>query len=251
MSPAREIEKHLGGPTKKADFLARYIGARMPGKREDDETSRLTYWGLQVPVHRQAAKAKFSFSHLPADEQWSHWISIWKDSSIFDVKSVAMVWISDPKRKDLRLRHWPDVVAMIEEIDNWAHSDTLSSMLAEILEARPKLLAQYKKWNKSKNPWHRRQSVVGIYCYARMRKKKVPAAEALKLIKPLLKDPHFYVQRGVGWTLREVDRVDSKIQRSFVRKHLREISAIAWFATSELYPVGLRKDLVAKRKLRK
>lgn len=250
MSHTREIEKQLGGPTSKAAYLARYIGAHMPGEREEDEKSRLIFWGLQVPALRQAAKAKFSFSHLPVEEQWPLWLKIWKESPIYDVKSIAMIWISNPKLKEVRLKNWREVVAMLNEIDNWAHSDSLSSMLAEILEARPALFAQYKKWNRSKNPWHRRQSLVGIYCYARMRKKKIPAATALKLIKPLLKDPHFYVQRGVGWTLREVDRVDSKLQRAFVRKHVRDISSIAWFAASELYPLKLRKELVAKRKRR-
>lgn len=251
MNPAREIEELLGGPTGNADFLARYIGARIPGQREEDEVSKLIYWGIKVPAHREAASAKYSFSHLPIEEQWPHWMSAWKSSQVYDVKSVAMVWLSDSKKRALRLQKWREIVGMVKEIDNWAHSDTLSSMLAEILEARPALLSLYKKWNRSKNPWQRRQSIVGIYCYARLRKKKIPAATALKFIKPLLKDPHFYVQRGVGWTLREVDRVDPKLQRAFVRKHLRDISSVAWFATSELYPVKLRTELVLKRKSRK
>lgn len=244
----KEIAKQLGGPNKNADFLARYIGARMPGQREDDEQSRLTYWGLSVPTHRLAAASKFSFSHLPDEEQWFHWLEIWRGSEIYDVKSVAMVWLSAASRKKLRLERWRDLVSMAGDIDNWAHSDTLSSMLAEILEQRPALLAQYRKWNRAKNPWLRRQSIVGLYCYARLRKKKLPAATALGLIRPLLKDPHFYVQRGVGWALREVDRVDSRKQRAFVRKHLRDISSTAWFATSELYPESMRKRLVILRK---
>lgn len=244
----REIEIWLGGPNSNADFLARYIGARMPGARKDDEQSRLTYWGLKVPLHRQAAKARYSFSDLSLDEQWDHWLGIWQNSDIFDVKSVALVWLGDPKRRELRASRWKEVVAMAADIDNWAHSDSLSSLLAEILERRPQMLSQYRKWNRSKNPWLRRQSIVGIYCYARMRKKKIPAKTALALIKPLLKDPHFYVQRGVGWTLREVDRVDSSLQRAFVRKHLHSISSTAWFATSELYPVSLRTKLVGLRR---
>jgi hypothetical protein len=244
----REVAKHLGGPNANADFLARYIGARMPGQRSDDEQSELTYWGLSVPTHRTTAAAKFSFSHLSDEEQWSRWIKIWRGSEVYDVKSVAMVWLAAPRRRKLRLEYWRDIVSMAVDIDNWAHSDSLSALLAEILEQRPQLLAQYRKWNRAKNPWLRRQSIVGLYCYARLRKKKLPATTALSLIKPLLKDPHFYVQRGVGWTLREVDRVDSRKQRAFVRKHLRDISSTAWFATSELYPEGMRKRLVILRR---
>lgn len=244
----KEIEKILGGPSSNAEFLARYIGARMPGEREADEQSQLTYWGIQVPRHRKAAKEKYSFSHLPAEEQWPHWLRVWRESAVFDVKSVAMIWIGDSKRRELRLKNWRDVVSMTAEIDNWAHSDSLSAMLAELLEARPALFSLYKKWNKSKNPWLRRQSLVGIYCYARARKKPLPAAKSLPLVQNLLRDPHFYVQRGVGWTLREIDRVDSKRQRAFVLKNLPYISSVAWFATSELYPKDYRLKLVHKRK---
>lgn len=244
----KEVEKRLGGPNGNAELLARYIGARMPGEREPNEQSRLKFWGLSVPVHRQAARETYSFSQLNDEEQWSHWLKIWRGSDVFDVKNVAICWISSPKRRSLRLKHWRDLISMTAEIDNWAHSDALSAMLAELLEHRPALFSLYKKWNKSKNPWLRRQSLVGIYCYARLRKKHIPATKSLPLVKNLLCDPHFYVQRGVGWTLREIDRVNSNQQRAFVRRYLKDIGSIAWFATSELYPVSLRKELVARRK---
>lgn len=244
-----EIEGWLGGPSKDAEFLARYIGARMPGQRAADEQSRLTYWGLKVPIHRNAAKAKFSFSHLEDEEQWRYWTAIWRSSDIFDVKSVALCWLGDRRRRGLRLKKWKDIIRMAQDIDNWAHSDALSSMLAEILEEKPELFKIYEKWNRSRNPWLRRQSIVGIYCYARSRKSKWPAASALVMVERLLDDPHFYVQRGVGWTLREIDRVDSVKQREFVRQHLRRISATAWFAASELYPVKMRKELVKRRRV--
>lgn len=244
----KEIESYLGGPSKNSEFLARYIGARIPGERKADEQSRLIYWGLSVPTHRKAAHQNYSFSKLEDSLQWPHWMKIWKKSKVFDVKSVALIWLSSPKRRIQRLNQWQAVIEMAEDIDNWAHSDTLSAMLAEILEAKPKLFPIFKKWNKSKNPWLRRQSLVGIYCYARARKTPVPAAKSLPLVKNLLSDPHFYVQRAVGWTLREIDRVDSNQQRTFVRKYLADIGSVAWFATSELYPVALRKELVGLRK---
>lgn len=246
----KEIEKLLGGPSRNAEILARYVGARIPEKRKKDEQSSLVYWGLAVPLHRAVAKKKLSFSHLSDEDQWPHWIKIWNESEIFDVKSVALVWLSHPKRMELRKKKYKDLFKIAGQIDNWAHSDGLSSMLAEILEANPKLLSVYKKWNVSKNPWLRRQSLVGVYCYARLRKKHIPATQSLKLVKARLSDPHFYVQRAVGWTLREIDRVDSKKQRTFVQQHLNNISPVAWFATSELYPVQLRKQLVARRKTR-
>lgn len=244
----KEIEKALGRPTSKAAFIARYVGAQKHEKRKKDEQSALEFWGLDLPKIREAAKTQFSFSHMDEEEQWDVWMQIWRQSPVYDVKSVALIWLCSPKRKKVRLKKWRDVLSLTQQVDNWAHSDSISSVIAEILEERPQIFSVLKKWNRSRNPWLRRQSLVGIYCYARMRKKKIPASRSLPLVKNLLLDPHFYVQRGVGWTLREIDRVDSKKQRAFVRRYVKQISAVAWFATTELYPVPLRKNLLLKRR---
>lgn len=243
-----KIKKALKGPQKNAAFLARYIGAVGHEAREKDEQSTLQYWGHSVGSHRAIGKILGEDSGTTPDERWKNWLAVWKASPIFDVKSIVLNEMSAKKLREFRRSKWKDMVAMADDIDNWAHSDTLSGMIAEVLEAEPAKLSQHKKWNKSKNPWLRRQSLVGIYCYARMRKKHIPARDALALVEALLDDPHFYVQRGVGWTLREIDRVDAGLQRKFVRKHLDRISGVAWFATSELYGAALRKELVEARK---
>lgn len=253
----KALEEELGGPTKGAAVHGRYIGAQKHEDRKADEQSRLEFWGHQVPRHRELAKMTRVFetargpvalSELSLEDQWKVWLGVWKASSVYDIKSIAMIWMTGPKLREIRRKKVSDLFKLASEIDNWAHSDSLSSVLAEVLEADTSHLPQYKKWNQSKNPWLRRQSLVGLYCYARQRKKHLPARVALGLVEPLLTDKHFYVQRGVGWVLREIDRVDSELQRKFVRQNLMKISGVAWFATSELYPATLKKELVSLRK---
>lgn len=242
------VTRALKGPKPNAAFVARYVGGVAHPDRASDEQSRLEYWGLPTAEVRGVSRADLGITHLSEDKQWALWLGVWKRTAVFDVKSAALAWMCHPKRRALRERKWKDLVRMVDQVDNWAHSDTLSSVLAEGLERDPGRLSQYKKWNRSKNPWHRRQSIVGLYCYARMREKHLPAKRALALVRPLLEDPHFYVQRGVGWTLREIDRVDRDLQRKFVRENLHRISGVAWFAASELYGEALRKKLVLQRR---
>lgn len=260
------IKQKLGTPAsaKTRDLVARYVGAVQHEDRAPDEQSRLEFWGLSLPTHRAVAKeaaartkAQFGLDvkTLSASErqkaqiaEWTLWLAVWNHTKNFDVRSVVMIWMSDKSRLELRRRQWKDLFAMAETIDNWALSDGLSMMIADVLENDPKLFSHFKKWNTSKNPWLRRQSLVGIYGYARFRKKPIAPGLTLGLLEKLLEDPHFYVQRGVGWTLREVDRVDTKLQRAFVKKHLHRISGVAWFAASELYKEKDRRALVIARK---
>ena len=248
----KELTQKLGGPTSSAAFIASYVGAQNHPKRKKDEQSQLVFWGHSAGGTRRALERlsleTFIKEPLSPQDEWKIWHQVWKLSDIFEIKSIALGWMGSKKRKNQRQKNIKDLIKMAIDIDNWALSDGLSSLLAELLEENQKMLSLYKKWNRSKNPWLRRQSIVGIYCYARSRQKPLAASIALEMIEPLLEDPHFYVQRGVGWTLREVDRVDSKLQRRFVKKNLHRIGPTAWFATSELYPVKLRKELVELRK---
>lgn len=246
----KRLEAELGGPTKGAALTGRYVGAQGHEARKKDEQSRLIYWGHSMPLLRQLYRT-VTPADLGLEEQWQLWLEVFRQSQIAEIKTLALMWMAQPRLKELRRKKSADLFKMVDQIDNWAHSDSLSSLLAELLEFNPKHFPTYQKWNKSRKPWLRRQSIVGLYCYARQRKTHLPADKALKLIEALLEDPHFYVQRGVGWALREVDRVDSKKQRAFVKKNLHRIGGVAWFATSELYPKNLRNDLVQLRKAKR
>jgi 3-methyladenine DNA glycosylase AlkD len=236
----QKIRTALKGPLPQAKVHANYLGAQGHKQRTKDEQSTLIFWGHPVPKLRNLSK--------DLNLTWDEALSLWRSTDIFDIKSMALYSLVDKKRGQELWFRIKDLEQLVQEIDNWVHSDVLSDVFAQYLEMNPRFLKTLKKWNTSKNPWLRRQSLVSIYYYARFRKDRVPAATSLKLVEELLDDPHFYVQRGIGWALREIDHVDSKLQRAFVKKQASRISGVAWFATSELYSVKERKRLVELRK---
>jgi 3-methyladenine DNA glycosylase AlkD len=250
----QSLERKAKGPRKSALLQARYVGAQNHEQRKPNEQSQLIFWGLTTPEQRALSQKNFRLTEnkmlhgLELVEQWQIWLLVFKQTKIYDLKSIALTWMSHTKLRQIRLKSAHDLHDLTDKIDNWAHSDSLSAMLAEILEQQPYHLEKHHKWNKSKNPWQRRQSIVSIYNYARLRKNHIPPKKALRLTEALLEDPHFYVQRAVGWTLREIDRIDPQLQRQFVEKNLEKIGATAWSATSERYPVALKKRLVRRRR---
>ena len=220
-----ELRAELGGPTVGSEATAKYVGARGHARRKADEQSQLVYWG-----HGAAALRAIGRKPRSGDEAtlWKAWLEVFRATDVFEIRAIALAWLAAPARRKLRTKRARDVFALAADVDNWATSDALSAMVAEIVENDHAHSKTLKKWNRSKNPWLRRQSVVGIYNYARLRKNHLNAESALELIEPLLEDPHFYVQRGVGWALREVYRVDQIKQKKFVEKNLGKISATAW-----------------------
>lgn len=250
-SALREIRGRIRAlkPSKDAKFIARYVGSVGHEDRADDEQSRLKFLGLSMPQVNALAKHAYSFAELPPEQQLPIWLALYHDSDTHEELSVALAWMSHPKNRRLLMASPRELFRLQARVDNWATSDTVSDLIAAFSEVDPAThLKQLRKWNRSRHPWERRQSLVGVYCYARQRKKPVPAAEVYPLIENLLRDPHFFVQKAVGWILREIEQVDPAGQRRFLRRHLHDLGAAAFATATEKFPAAEKAELKARRK---
>jgi 3-methyladenine DNA glycosylase AlkD len=239
------IRRHQSSATVRK-FIARYVGGVDHEARKPDEQSRLKYHGLKVPLQRKIFNKGFSF--VKSASEFKVWSDIFKSSDVFEAKTMALLFLRQ-QRDNLEHDLWPALKEWVIHVDNWAHSDELSYFYAILLEKNyKKFKPVFEQMNKSKNPWLRRQSVVGLLNYSRMRKKYPPTPWMLKQIHNLLNDPHIYVQKGVGWALREIHNIDPKLQEAFIIKHLNKISPTAWYAATENYSATAKKKLVELRK---
>lgn len=163
---------------------------------------------IPVPELRKLAKEGFSFVGLDYKQKIKIWDYIWKKSSDFYVMSLALLFFDYNNKKNLSLYEWEIIKDWSLKIDNWAHSDQLSGFYAALHENYPKeIFSVYEKWNQSKNPWQRRLSLTGLYYYSSLRKKYPSFSKSKKFILNLIEDEHFYVQKAIGWLLRETYNV--------------------------------------------
>lgn len=214
--------------------------------------SKLRYIGLRVPHLQQAMRKGFSFSKGEPNELAKIWNQVWLNSDCFEVMSMALAWFYEPRQKHILKQHWSLLKKWSARIDNWAHSDTLSGIYARILEQDPEMIyPTLVKWNSSKNPWLRRLSIVSLIYYSSQREKVLPLKKILDLIQPQLEFDHYYVQKGVGWTLREVYNVYPEKTFAFVEKNIGKISAHAFSAATEKMPPKKKQHLKTLRKVSK
>jgi 3-methyladenine DNA glycosylase AlkD len=233
----RELKKALKSPS--GFHGADYIGGGQ---------SKLTYLGHTSAQKDAVFNKGFSFSKLNPEEQAKVWIYIWENSNTFEAMSLALqTYWHLYKKKKLQLSHWPILKKKIARVDNWAHSDTLSGFYAALLEENPQIFAELKKWNTSKNPWERRASIVGIFYYSSLRKKPRTFKEVIPLVENLLHDKEYYVQKGVGWTLRELYNLYPKETYAFLLKNAKTLSSHAWVASTEKLPAKDKAKLKALR----
>jgi 3-methyladenine DNA glycosylase AlkD len=231
----RELEKILGAkPVRPSRWkMADYIGAG---------ESQYIYLELRIPEVRAAFKKGFSFP-----QSFEVWDYVWKNARHFEVMCFAQYFLEKRTPAEL-LAHDKMLFSWIERVDNWALSDGLSAIYAKMLEANPKYISVFKKWSTSRNPWKRRQSMVGLMCYSRLRKSHPPVKTILALIEAQIDFDHYYVQKGVGWTLRECYNVYPKETLVYLKKNAARLDPGAWYAATEKLIASQKKTLLAIRR---
>jgi 3-methyladenine DNA glycosylase AlkD len=79
----------------------------------------------------------------------------------------------------------------------------------------------------------------------------LPLKKILALVEPQLEFDHYYVQKGVGWTLRETYNVYPAPAFSFIEKHIEKISAHAFSAATEKMTSKQKDQLKRLRRVKR
>lgn len=215
--------------------------------KENMMRSKLDFYGLTVGEIRERLKKGFSFSDSTLEDQKKIWKALFKSSNYFEVKSMALIFFQQ-KKHNLDLKDWTYLKTFTKHIENWEHSDRLSDIYAVLHEKYPKhVFSILRKWNTSKFPWERRQSIVSLFYYARVRKKYPPFSQSLQLIKQLIEDDHIYVQKGVGWALRELYNVYPIKTYAYLETIAQKLAPASWQAATEKLEVTQKKKLKSIR----
>jgi 3-methyladenine DNA glycosylase AlkD len=229
----------------------------MPAKKEfkkqvEEITAKIAATDAPIPAHRAAFRQGFYFSKEPFETQLPLWHHVWKTTNAFRPQFHAYLFLETfVKHKTLHKTIWETSASWQNDINDWGLCDALAKINTKVLESYPKeVYNQLARWNKDQDLWKRRQSVVSLLYYSRTKQEYLPFEQIVALVEPLLKDKEYYVQKGVGWTLRELYTVYPKQALPFLHKHIKDISAIAFTIAIEKMDEANKETLKAKRRKR-
>ncbi len=178
---------------------------------------------------RRAVKSGFSFYDLPEEQVLGIWHELWMRSPCGEVLFAALEYYGPRVKKRVGPELWPVMRGWSRRIENWAHADLLSGIYSRILETYPrKVYPQLERWNRAESMWLRRLSLVSLIHYTGKNAVFLPPDRVLPLVSNCLMDERDYVQKAVGWVLREMGDVYPEEISSFLMGHITVVSSSAF-----------------------
>jgi len=128
--------------------------------------------------------------------------------------------------------------------DNWSAVDALAPwVITPLLRRHPSLIGRVRRWNRSRNLWLRRASVV---CFVSMARHGEQLEAAYDTAVVLRNDGEDLMHKAVGWLLREAGRTDQRRLESFLLQHGPALPRTTLRYAIERFPAPSRRRLLAK-----
>ncbi|PJA45610.1 hypothetical protein CO174_02330 [Candidatus Uhrbacteria bacterium CG_4_9_14_3_um_filter_50_9] len=214
-----------------------------------EKTTKLNVLGLRLPVIQKLEHTGFSFYQEPSKSILETWTHIWNTTDIHEVMYLPLFYYRR-NRNLLDPTHWKTMKGWVNRIENWEHADALCQLYSFFYEQHPTLVEPtLRAWNKSKNPWHKRASIVSTIYYASRNRNAPSLKTVFELIEPLITHKNPYVQKAVGWQLREAYKLEPKRALTFIQRHLVELAPISYSYATEHVPAQTRASMKERRRL--
>ncbi len=147
---------------------------------------------------------------------------LWREP-VFDLRIAALrVLRSKSVPADARL--WRFIAERMNELDGWAVADSFADVAGRCLIANEALLDEIEAFAESPHLWTRRASLVFTLPIAKTgRDPERVLATAARLVP----DREWFIQKAIGWWLRELSKRNPERVRLFIAEHGAGMKAFA------------------------
>ncbi len=172
--------------------------------------SNREHWGIPVPlcvdITRSLSKG------LSQAELLSLATELWQTNIYDAMVCCAKILLRVKPSKEL----WQTIVYFLTFVDGWALEDHMAKAAAKCILADESLLDELENWTKHPNFWMRRAALVYTLPYA---KPKHDPERMLKWAAGYVADKEWFIQKAIGWWLRDLSAHDPKRVIAFVNTH--------------------------------
>lgn len=209
--------------TRTADALAQLTALADPGRTAAMAAYHKVprrYLGVGVPEVEALAKAWRAACTL--DQRVALAAGLW-DSDIHEARVAAAKLLTQARIRPDDAPVWDLIAGWAEGFDGWALADHASAAGGKRLVADPRRLDRVEGWLDHPNLWTRRAALVMTLPWTRLTHPK-PAETAVRLrvlgwAARLADEREWFIQKAVGWWLRDLSRHAPDLTRAWLAEH--------------------------------
>jgi 3-methyladenine DNA glycosylase AlkD len=202
------------------DALRRVANPTRAEWEKNYQKSQWTHWGVGLPDMDIAIRE--ALKDVPPRDLLRLSALLWSEP-IWDLKIVATRILARnavPASESV----WRFARARMADLDGWAVADGLAAIGSRCLIADPRRLDIVESWIKSSHLWTRRAALVFTLPWT---KEGRDPERMLGWAAELADDREWFIQKAIGWWLRELSKRDTQRVRRFLREHGARLKGVA------------------------
>ncbi len=181
--------------------------------------SAMPYLGVRAPLVRVTCRRVFAGYALPSARVWQRAVlALWRGARFREERYAAIALSGDRRARAFQT---PAVLPMYEELIVtgawWDYVDEIAiHRLGPLLRAYPRPTARTMcVWSRSPDLWKRRSAILCQNAF----KDETDLALLYACIGPSLGSSEFFLQKAIGWALRQYAWTDPRAILRWVRAH--------------------------------
>jgi len=199
----------------------RALGDAQRAEREKAyQKSRWEHWG--VPLPKMDVPIKGTLGSLSQQQALHLCRRLWREPT-WDLKIVAGR-ILGLKSIEPDADAWDFVIERLPDLDGWAVADNLASVASRCLIEDPRRLDAVEAWIENPHLWTRRAALVFTLPWAKGGR---DPERMLGWAARLADDRQWFIQKAIGWWLRELSKHDGRRVRRFLTEHGPKLTGVA------------------------
>jgi 3-methyladenine DNA glycosylase AlkD len=188
-------------------------------KEKSYQKSAWEHWGVPLPKMDLAIRETLASAREDQLIRLSE--SLWREP-VWDLRIVA-ARILARKAVPATEQLWRFALDRMSDLDGWAVADNMAGVGSRCLLADPRRLDVVATWVESRHLWTRRAALVFTLPWTRDGDPERMLAWAARLAG----DPEWFIQKAIGWWLRELSKRDAPRVRRFLAEHGATLKGVA------------------------
>jgi len=179
------------------------------------------YLGIPAPKRREICKPYFKSAKKEGGVDWNFIDRCWKEP-YREYQYVAVDYLTQMS-KPLTAADVPKIKKLLLKKSWWDTVDGLDVIIGGIAARFPEVKLTLLEWSADKNIWLRRTAID----HQLLQKDKTDTNLFEKILANNIGQTEFFINKAIGWSLREYSKTNPEWVRAFVNKHKEKLAPLS------------------------